>query len=53
MLATIAGVREASAEWLGASATLRRAYLEGKGPFPERLPFILVALFLLSFPNHG
>jgi DNA-binding PadR family transcriptional regulator len=50
LLVTLAAVREESAARLGASAGLPQAYLDGVGPFPERLPWvILVAQFLLDF----
>jgi len=50
LLATLAAVREDSAARLGASAGLPQAYLDGVGPFPERLPWvILVAQFLCDF----
>jgi PadR family transcriptional regulator AphA len=50
LLATLAGVREWSEQRLGASAGLSQAYLAGTGPFPERLPWlILVGQFLLDF----
>jgi DNA-binding PadR family transcriptional regulator len=50
LLATIAGVREWSDERLGASAGVPRGYLDGSGPFPERLPWLLlVGKFLLDF----
>ena len=50
LLATIAGVRETSAEALARSAPMPQAYLDGVGPFPERLPWVLlVSQFLLEF----
>ena len=50
LLTTLAGVREWSDERLGAVAPLPEAYLAGKGPFPERLPWlILVGQFLVDF----
>src|SRR6266705_3315628 len=50
LLATIAGVREWSEQQLSASAGLPKAYLDGNGPFPERLPWlILVGQFLIDF----
>ena len=50
LLATLAAVREGSAQVLGASARVPQAYLDGKGPFPERLPWLLlVGQFLLDF----
>ncbi len=50
LLATLAGVREWSDERLGAGAHVPQAYLDGKGPFPERLPWLLlVGQFLLDF----
>jgi DNA-binding PadR family transcriptional regulator len=50
LLATIAGVRRWSQERLGASARVPQAYLDGTGPFPERLPWlVLVGQFLLDF----
>jgi len=50
LLATLAGVREWSAERLGANARVPRAYLDGNGPFPERLPWLtLVGQFLVDF----
>ena len=38
LLATLAGVREWSEQRLGANARVPQACLDGKGPFPERLP---------------
>jgi PadR family transcriptional regulator, regulatory protein AphA len=50
LLATIAGVREWSDERLSATAHVPQAYLDGKGPFPERLPWLLlVGQFLVDF----
>jgi DNA-binding PadR family transcriptional regulator len=50
LLATLAGVREWSDERLGAGASVPEAYLAGKGPFPERLPWLLlVGQFLVDF----
>ena len=50
LLATLAGVREWSDERLSANAAVPQAYLEGKGQFPERLPWlILVGQFLVDF----
>ena len=50
LLANLAGVREWSDERLGAGAPVPEAYLAGKGPFPERLPWlILVGQFLVDF----
>jgi DNA-binding PadR family transcriptional regulator len=50
LLATLAGVREWSEQQLGASAGVPRAYLAHQGPFPERLPWlILVGQFLIDF----
>jgi hypothetical protein len=50
LLATLAGVREWSEERLGAGAAVPQAYLDGKGPFPERLPWLLlVGQFLIDF----
>jgi DNA-binding PadR family transcriptional regulator len=50
LLATLAAVRERSVQQLGANARLPEAYLDGDGPFPERLPWlILVGQFLLDF----
>ena len=50
LLATLGGVREWSDERLAANARVPRAYLEGTGPFPERLPWlILVGQFLVDF----
>jgi DNA-binding PadR family transcriptional regulator len=50
LLATLAGVRQWSQERLGASARVPQAYLDGTGPFPERLPWLLlVGQFLLDF----
>ncbi len=48
--ATLAGVRAWSDQMLGSQAGLPDAYLAGKGPFPERLPWnILVGQFLVDF----
>jgi DNA-binding PadR family transcriptional regulator len=50
LLATIAGVRERSEQLLGANARVPEAYLAGRGPFPERLPWLLlVGQFLIDF----
>jgi len=50
LLTTLAGVRKWSDERLGASARVPEAYLAGNGPFPERLPWlILVGQFLVDF----
>jgi DNA-binding PadR family transcriptional regulator len=50
LVATLEGVREWSREQLAASARVPEAYLAGQGPFPERLPWlILVGQFLLEF----
>jgi PadR family transcriptional regulator AphA len=50
LLATLQGVRDWSAERLGAAAAVPQAYLDGNGPFPERLPWLLlVGQFLIDF----
>ena len=50
LLATLARVREESGERLGASAGVPQSYLDGEGPFPERLPWLLlVGQFLVDF----
>jgi DNA-binding PadR family transcriptional regulator len=50
LLATLAGVREWSDERLSANARVPQAYLDGEGPFPERLPWlVLVGQFLVDF----
>jgi DNA-binding PadR family transcriptional regulator len=50
LLATLAAVREESVQRLGANAPVPQAYLDGNGPFPERLPWlVLVGQFLLDF----
>jgi DNA-binding PadR family transcriptional regulator len=50
LLATLAAVRESSAQRLASSARVPEAYLTGDGPFPERLPWLLlVGQFLLDF----
>jgi Virulence activator alpha C-term len=50
LLATLAAVREASAQRLGANAHVPQSYLDRNGPFPERLPWLLlVGQFLLDF----
>jgi DNA-binding PadR family transcriptional regulator len=50
LLATLAAVREGSVKQLGANARVPQAYLDGNGPFPERLPWlVLVGQFLLDF----
>jgi len=50
LLATLAGTQAWSAEQLGASAGVPKAYLAGDGPFPERLPWIvLVGQFLTDY----
>jgi len=50
LLATLAGIGEWSSEQLGANARVPQAYLAGVGPFPERLPWLLlVGQFLIDF----
>ncbi len=50
LLATLAGVHESSEQRLAAGAAVPQAYLDGNGPFPERLPWILlVGQFLVDF----
>ena len=50
LLATLARVRERNDERLGANAAVPQAYLAGEGPFPERLPWLLlVGQFLVDF----
>jgi DNA-binding PadR family transcriptional regulator len=50
LLATIAGVREWSDQRFRASAEIPQGYLDGQGPFPERLPWlILCGQFLTEF----
>ena len=50
LLATLANVRERSEEKLAASAGVPQAYLEGKGQFPDRLPWLLlVGQFLIDY----
>src|SRR5262245_38108244 len=50
LLATLSAVRDTSGERLGASAGIPRAYLDGSGAFPERLPWLLlVGQFLTDF----
>jgi len=50
LLATLARVREESGERLGQNARVPQAYLDGNGPFPERLPWLLlVGQFLVDF----
>ena len=50
LLATLAAVRDSNSERLGASTRIPRAYLDGSGPFPERLPWLLlVGQFLTEF----
>lgn len=50
LLTTLAGVREWSDQRLGAGAGVAQAYLDGNGPFPERLPWnLLVGQFILDF----
>ena len=50
LLATLERVREESGARLGANARVPEAYLAGKGPFPERLPWLLlVGQFLVDF----
>ena len=50
LLATLAATREWSGDQLGASAGLPKAYLGGMGPFPERLPWlVLIGQFLADF----
>ena len=50
LLTTLAGVRDWSEDQLGANAPVPQAYLDGNGPFPERLPWLLlVGQFLVDF----
>src|SRR5262249_17822987 len=50
LLATLDQVRDRSARELGAHAAIPQAYLAGNGPFPERLPWLLlVGQFLVDF----
>ncbi len=50
LLATIDGVRDANSARLGAGAAAPQAYLDGTGPFPERLPWLLlVGQFMIDF----
>ncbi len=50
LLTTLAGVREWSVERLAANAHVPQAYLDGQGPFPERLPWLLlVGQFMIDF----
>jgi len=50
LLATLAGMREWSEAQLGAGAPVPQAYLAQRGPFPERLPWlILVGQFIVDF----
>jgi DNA-binding PadR family transcriptional regulator len=50
LLATLARIHEQSEQQLGANARVPQAYLAGAGPFPERLPWlILVGQFLIDF----
>ncbi|HTN81193.1 MAG TPA: helix-turn-helix transcriptional regulator [Acidimicrobiales bacterium] len=50
LLATVARIRERSERQLGTQARFPRAYLDGQGPFPERLAWvILVTKFLVEF----
>jgi DNA-binding PadR family transcriptional regulator len=47
LLATLATAREWSQQSLAAGAAMPEAYLAGKGPFPERLPWLLLVGQLL------
>src|SRR5205085_3683462 len=50
LLATIESARRWTEERMAASVAIPRGYLQGQGPFPERLPWILVAgQFLKEF----
>jgi DNA-binding PadR family transcriptional regulator len=50
LLATLVDVREWSEQRIRASAGVPQAYLARQGPFPERLPWlILVGQFLIDF----
>ena len=50
LLATLASVHDGSSERLAAAAAVPQAYLDGRGPFPERLPWLLlVGQFLVDF----
>jgi PadR family transcriptional regulator, regulatory protein AphA len=50
LLATLAAVRQGSVQRLGANARVPQSYVDGNGPFPERLPWLLlVGQFLLDF----
>jgi DNA-binding PadR family transcriptional regulator len=50
LLTTLAGVRDWTDARLAANAGVPQAYLDGNGPFPERLPWLLlVGQFLVDF----
>ncbi len=50
LLATIQGVREWAEARAATGVAVCREYLEGKGPFPERLPWLILAgRFLYEF----
>lgn len=50
LLATIASARRWSDERFSASAGISQGYLDGQGPFPERLPWLILAgQFLTEF----
>jgi PadR family transcriptional regulator, regulatory protein AphA len=50
LLATIAGARQWADDRFVASRDIAQGYLEGRGPFPERLPWIILAgQFLTEF----
>jgi DNA-binding PadR family transcriptional regulator len=50
LLATIEGAREWTEERMASSVAIPRGYLQGQGPYPERLPWLLLSgQFLKEF----
>lgn len=43
LLATIEGARQWTEEQMAAGVEISRSYLQGEGPFPERLPWLILA----------
>ena len=48
LLATLRGVREGTDDRTRAGATISRDYLEGRGPFPQRLPWLILSAQFLE-----
>jgi PadR family transcriptional regulator, regulatory protein AphA len=53
LLATLASVRDGVDERTRAGASISRDYLEGRGPFPERLPWLIVSAQFLELMDRA